>query len=352
MPQPASFFDGENASEHFVMVEAADGQLFFDANGVHEEVAAGQLVRLYSIPGQVRVGRVDRDGWRLVFAEVSDPEIAVLLPSRTGSLTPAISRKAGAIGFAASAVVLGLIASLFVAPHLAAQQMPLALERRIGDSVKFAAYVPRCENPKAISALEKLIDRLDPKARADGFTIEILNVSAVNAAALPGGRMVVLNGLIEEAGTADVVAGVLAHEIAHVRRRHVASAAIRQLGVASVVSLMGGGDLSASAGALLALKFGREAEDEADADAIAMLQRAGINPKPTARMFERMGGAGQGAIEWLASHPSNQGRADAFDDSHRVGMRYRPALTVEQEDALFEACRLPYLHYGDRTPAA
>jgi len=350
MSQPASFFDGETASEHRVLVEAAGESLSFDINGVHEEVAASQLVRLYSVPGQLRLGRRDRDGWRLVFHEAPGPDIAALLPSRTGSVTPSVSRKAAAISFLASAVVLGMVASLFVAPHLAARQMPLALERRIGDSVKFAAYVPRCENPEAVSALEKIVDRLDPEARADGFTVEILDVPAVNAAALPGGRIVVLEGLIAEAGTADVVAGVLAHEIAHVRRRHVASAAIRQLGVASVVSLIGGGDLSAGAGGLLALKFGRDAEEEADADAVAMLVRAGINPKPTAQMFERMGEAGQGAFAWLSSHPSNTGRAKAFAASHRPAATYRPTLTAEEEDALFEACSWSYLRYGEQGP--
>lgn len=350
MPQPASFFDGETASEHPVLVEAGREGLFFDVDGVGEEVAASQLVRLYSVPGQVRLGRRDLDGWRLVFHGAPEPEVAALLPSRIGSVTPPVSRKAAAISFVASAIVLGLIASLFVAPHLAARQMPLAVERRIGDSVKFAAYVPRCENPEAISALEKIVDRLDPEARSDGFTIEILDVSAVNAAALPGGRIVVLNGLIDEAGTGDVVAGVLAHEIAHVRRRHVASAAIRQLGVASVVSLMGGGDLSASAGGLLALKFGRDAEEEADADAIAMLERAGINPKPTAHMFDRMGEAGQGAFAWRSSHPANEGRAKAFAASHRPAATYRPTLTAEEEDALFEACSWQYLRFGEQAP--
>ena len=348
MGQPAILFDGESASEHPVTLEADDGALVVQlSDGEQQRIAPGDIVKLYSPPGQLRLGRKDRSGWRLVIAGEADSAIVALLPGRVGSLTPPVSRRAAALGFAASAAVVGFIATLFIAPHIAAQQMPLSLERRIGDSVKIADYVPRCENPDAIAALEKLVDRLDPEAKADGFTVEVLDVGLVNAAALPGGRIVILNGLIDEAGTADVVAGVLAHEIAHVRRRHVASAAVRQLGVASLVSLLGGGDLNATAGGLLALKFGRDAEEEADADAIAMLQRAGINPKPTASMFERMDQAqGHQAYVWLASHPSSDGRARAFADSYRPQAKYRPASTAEDEDALFDACRWPYMRYG------
>jgi predicted Zn-dependent protease len=346
MAQQAYLFDGETAIEWQVTVSPShDAILIKRVDGTTDSVPLSRLVRVYSAPGRTRLGRRDLAGWRLLFHDAVDPEIAALLPTRRSSLTPPISRKAAAIGALAAATVVGLTASVFVAPHLAASQMPLALERKIGDSVKFAEYVPRCENPQALAALNKIVDRLDPEARPDGFTIEILDVGTVNAAALPGGRIVVLNGLIDAAETGDVLAGVIAHEIAHVRRRHVASAAVRQLGVASVVSVIGGGDLSAGAAGLLALKFDRDAESEADADAIAMLERAGINPGPTAYMFERMAKAEHGTTEWLASHPASGDRAKAFAASRQDGLAYRPALTAGEEDALFESCRWPYLKY-------
>jgi len=349
MAAAASFFDGDTATEHRVLVEVDAEQLFFDLGSDRQSILLGQLVRLYSVSDRLLLGRGDRDGWRLIFDHVPDPAIAALLPSRVRTLTPPVSRKAAAIGFVASSLVIGLIASLFFAPHLAARQMPLSLERRIGDSVKFAPYVARCDNPEALASLEEVVDRLDPEARADGFTIELLGVDAVNAAALPGGRIVVLNGLIDEAGTADAIAGVLAHEIAHVRRHHVASQAIRQLGLASLVSVMGGGNLSATAGGLLALKFGREAEAEADADAIAMLERAKINPRPTAFLFDKMHRAEGNSPEWLASHPASDERAKAFSASYRKDFRYLPALSGREEDALFDACRWPYLRYGEQS---
>jgi Zn-dependent protease with chaperone function len=351
MAQEASLHDGDTAAEYRVTVEPTDcGLAIGMPDGHAETIQTSQLVRLYTAAGQFRFGRKDRQGWRLLLEGELEPAVAARLPLRTGSLAPRVSSKAAGIGFAGSALVVGMIACLFIAPHLAAQQMPMAIERQIGDSVKFSNYVPRCDNRQAIAAVEKVLDRLDPSARADGFTVELLGVSAVNAAALPGGRIVVLNGLIEEAGNADAVAGVLAHEIAHVRRHHVAAQAIRQLGVASLVSVMGGGDLSATAGGLLALKFGRDAETEADADAVAMLERAGINPRPTAFLFERMHKAEGNSIEWLASHPASDSRSKIFAESYRANGRYRPALEASDEDVLFEACDWPYLRYGEPTP--
>ena len=347
MAQQATLFDGATAVEWPVLVSASADELIVEqANGAREAVAASHLVRVHSVGGQTRLGRRDRAGWRLLIEGAVEPEVAAMLPSKTGSLAPPINRKAAVIGAIAASAVVGVIASLFVAPQLAAGQMPLALERKIGDSVKFAQHVPRCEHPEALSALNKIVDRIDPKARADGFTVEILEAGTVNAAALPGGRIIVLNGLIDAAGTSDVLAGVLAHEIAHVRRRHVAAAAVRQLGISSLISVMGGSDLSAGAAGLLSLKFGRDAENEADADAIAMLERAGINPRPTAYMFERMSEAEQGTSEWLASHPASSDRAKIFAAAHRKGATYRPALNADEENALFEACTWPHVRYG------
>lgn len=353
MAQRATLYDGQNAVEHLVAVEAAgEGLALSIGEATIETVPASQLVRLYSVRDRLRLGRRDRRGWRLLIDAPADPAIAALIPRETGSLAPRINRKAAAIGIAASSLVVGLIASVFIAPQLAARQMPMALERRLGDAVKLPDFVARCENPDAVAALGKMVDRLDPEARSDGFVVEIVDLPAVNAVALPGGRILVFSGLIEAAGTADAVAGVVAHEIAHVRERHVASAAIRQLGITSVVAVMGGGDLSTSAGGLLALKFSRGAEAEADDEALAILRRAKINPRPTASMLERMQGMESQEFGWLASHPATAGRAKLFADSHSVSSRYRPVLDGNEEEALFDACSWQYRRYGGQSPAS
>lgn len=339
----AIWFDGENAVEHRAPLTLDGDSLLLGG----ERIPLADLQRVYANAGEHRFARRSVEGWRMIVEGALAPDLAAALPAATVVPTPPVSRKAAAIGGAACALVLGAIGSLFLAPHLLARQLPLPVERKIGQAVEIPATVPRCDNPAAIAALDKLVDKLDPDARADGYSVEILAFSDVNAAALPGGRIVLLQGLLDAAGRGEAVAGVLAHEMAHVRRRHVAAAAVRNLGLRGLVAVLGGSRLSEGAGGLLSLKFTRDAEAEADADAVAMLERAGINPRPTAEMFDYLEEMEGEPYVWLASHPASGGRAKAFRSSFRLDGKYRPALSVEEEDALFGACRWPFIQYRD-----
>lgn len=345
MAQQASRFDGESAIEQFVTVEAHGNELLIrNGDGAIETVPVSRLVRLYSVSDAVKLGHADRNGWRLILPKPVDSEVSAFLPAKVRALRPAINVRAAGLGAAGSLLVIALIASLFLAPQLVAGQMPLALERKLGSAVKIPQHIGRCENPVALEVLNKLVDQLDPKARPDGFTVEVLNLDAVNAAALPGGRIVILNGLFNN-WSSEAVSGVLAHEIAHVRRRHVASAAVRQMGTASVIAVLGGSNVSTGATGLLALKFGRDAEVQADLDAVAMLRRAQIDPRPTAEMFEWMQEIERSEASWFSSHPATAERAKLFAASHDRNASYR-RISEQEEDALAKACAWPNLRFG------
>ena len=115
-------------------------------------------------------------------------------------------------------------------------------------------------------------------------------------------------------------------------------ALIRELGIGALIRLFAGG-IGANAEQLVSLSYTREAEMEADADAIAMLRRAGISPKPTAELFDRLaeneGGFG---AEFLSSHPLTAGRAKRFAAAFDKNAQYRASLDQEQWDALFNVC--------------
>ncbi len=77
---------------------------------------------------------------------------------------------------------------------------------------------------------------------------------------------------------------------------------------------------------------------------------AHINPKPTAEMFDSLEDLEGQQYVWLSSHPASGGRAKAFRASYRPDATYRPALSVEDEDALFGACNWRFVRYhGDDT---
>ncbi len=338
MEQRGLWYDGQVALERPVRVDQDPRDLILtDEAGSEHRVAKSELVRLGTSSGKVKFGHKSSEGWRLVLAKPVDPAILDGLP-RGGSLMPAMGRKKFAALAGLSFVATALAGLVIFAPQAVAEHMPMTWERKLGAAFDIPIEAARCRDPAAQAALNRVVDRLDPKARGDGFSIELINIDEANAAALPGGRMVVLDGLFEDINNPDALAGIVAHEISHVRRRHVAAAMVRELGLGTVITLMGGGAVASNAGGLLSLKFSRTAEAEADADAIAMLRRAGIDPRPTAEAFEEFRKAEGGFPEWLGSHPASGGRAKRFAASFDEGMAYRPVLDPAQSKALTSAC--------------
>ncbi len=139
--------------------------------------------------------------------------------------------------------------------------------------------------------------------------------ASVNAFALPGGVVVVHDGLISATATAEELAGVLAHEIQHVELRHGLHAVVRQAGLAVAIALVTGdatGTLAGEIGRqLVGLKFSRDAEREADATGLRRLLAAGIDPQGMIRFFDTLGGGGA-PVEFLSTHPGSEGRARAL----------------------------------------
>ena len=157
------------------------------------------------------------------------------------------------------------------------------------------------------------------------FTIKVIDSDEVNAFALPGGFFYVNKGLILAADNEAEVAGVMAHEIAHVNARHVmeniAKANLWQ-GAAMVGSIFLGGipglvyQNTAGLGlAALFSKFTRDAEREADTLGVQYLYAAGYDPSAMGTMFEKLAAKNKKKPGFLAktfsSHPQSVDRLEA-----------------------------------------
>ncbi len=339
MEQSGLWFDGQVALERTVAVRQSSSWLILiDEGGVEHPIESSELVRLAAPIGKVKLGHRHIDGWRLLITEPVDPALEAALPKHFGSLAPSVSRRTMGLLIGISTLASALAAIVIFSPQTVADHMPMHWERRLGAAYDVPIDAMRCNDSAADAALRAILDRLDPQAQSDGFVIELLDVSEANAAALPGGRIVLFNGLFADVENPDALAGIVAHEIAHVRRRHVAAGMIRELGLSTVITLLGGGALATNAGGLASLKFTRAAEAEADGDAIAMLQSANIDPRPTAAAFEKFQKRQGNWPEWLASHPSSKGRAQQFAAAFRLDGKYRPTLNDAQARALMTAC--------------
>ena len=104
--------------------------------------------------------------------------------------------------------------------------------------------------------------------------------------------MVFAAGLIEKAGSADEVAGVMAHELGHIAYSHPEAAIVRVFGLQMLLSLFttgqGAETITSMAGVLAVLRYNRAAESEADAFAVKSLKAANVDPRGLQTFFARM----------------------------------------------------------------
>jgi predicted Zn-dependent protease len=130
------------------------------------------------------------------------------------------------------------------------------------------------------------------------FTIKVIDSDEVNAFALPGGFFYVNKGLVLAADNEAELAGVMAHEIAHVAARHALEnskkAELTQYAIMIPAIIFGGGlgQLIYQGGGFAALlgfmKFSRGAEEEADKLGVQYMYAAGYDPTAMATMFEKL----------------------------------------------------------------
>jgi beta-barrel assembly-enhancing protease len=336
----AWLYDGHSGVRHAVDAALRDDDVALAHEGEPlETVPIAALTVLDRSAAGLTLGRTGAPGWRLKLPQ-PPPEIAARFPARAsyGGWIDRIGLwRATALFGAISAVVIGIG---YVAPSLLAPIVPASVEKAYGDALVGDFGGKYCESPMGSAALARLARRLDPKAGE--LNIRVVDLPIVNAAALPAGNIVLFDKLFETVESPDELAGILAHEIAHVRRRHVTAAMIREFGVGIVAAALGG-TTGGQVDGFVALSFTRRAEREADAEAIAMLKRAGISPAPTAKFFARLGKAEKEldrfgpALAYMSSHPLSAEREKAFGAAAK-GRRYTPALTPREWTELRAIC--------------
>jgi len=337
----AKLYDGVTAHPHDVRVAFGHQCLTLEQDGGwSDSVEAAQLKRIEVSRASIRLGRSDTPGWRLLLPGEAAEDVRTLLgrEERYGrwidrvGLIPAL-----AVGAAvtASVVAFGYVAPAWIAPHV-----PMSWERNVGGAIVADFGELRCRDGKGQQALEALVERVSPGATKgpNGIKVAALDVPMFNAAALPGGYIVVFKPAITETDP-EALAGVLAHEIAHVRRRHVTEALLRELGIGALIRLFSG-TIGANAEQIVALSYTRSNEAQADSDAVRSLQQANIDPRPTAALFQRLAKeAPEFSAQFLQSHPASGQRAQKFAASFDRREQYQPALSRDDADALFDICR-------------
>jgi len=241
---------------------------------------------------------------------------------------------------------------LFGVPLAADRLAPLVpkpIERRIGDAsevqVKTIFGRSTCSDPAGQAAFSKLVNRLRDAAGLDddSMTAGVLPTSVPNAFALPGGKVFVLKGLLDKADNPDELAGILAHELGHLKHHDNMRGLIYNGGTSFLIGLLFG-DVTGSSAVIFASRsvveasYSREAETNADTFAIDIMHALGRSPKPAAElMFRITGKEGGGLTSILASHPLTEDRLARMTKEDRPASG-PPLLTDAEWQALKEIC--------------
>lgn len=254
-------------------------------------------------------------------------------------LTKKTSIRALIITFSGSLLLASIVSNLAFAeinlPNIgdpADQILSPAEEKKIGQS--FMEYARRelnlLDDPEINSYINTVGYRLLASNNLGNeffYFFSVIN-NSINAFAVPGGYIALNTGLILSAQNESQMAGVLAHEIAHITQRHIARRIQNEnkqslpLMAAILLAIMGGlgnGDAanaaistSIAASAQSNINFTRKNEYEADRIGITLLVNAGYSPKGMSDFFSillsRSNLSSSNNIEMLQTHPLGQNR--------------------------------------------
>lgn len=261
----------------------------------------------------------------------SSGELRTQLESKLGHQKK--ERRNGKVLFVSLAIVLvlllvGLYSGIKVGAKAAVRSLPYAIDEQIGELAieQMEEGFPESENQKVINAIEAIVKRLEsssslPEAK---FTVRVVNGPIMNAYALPGGYITVYTGMIDESESPEEIAGVIAHEMAHVTLRHGIERIAGQVGIVVAAQLIFG-----DANGLLALgaelgayatqnSYSRSQETEADLEGARMLYEAGLDPLSVVPLFEDLKVENDGIPAWMGTHPDMQGRIDRLKEYART----------------------------------
>lgn len=239
-------------------------------------------------------------------------------------------RQTSAANLRRSVILVAVFAVVFTILYLsggfavrfAVSRVSLAWEAELGeaalkeieDEVKFS------ENPGISDALESMLTLIttNQPGLKYPYKVHVALSSEPNAFALPGGTIIVTSGLFSLTKDPGEIAGVLAHEVAHVRHRHGLETLITSVGPLYVLKLLGGDRngfvtvLSRGSHLLVSQHYSRQHEHEADETGFRMLVRAQINP--------------QGMISLLRKLREHANAGDPDSDSARIFSSHPPTL--------------------------
>jgi predicted Zn-dependent protease len=175
-----------------------------------------------------------------------------------------------------------------------------------------------------------VVTSLEPPDSEMNWEMAILETNELNAFVMPGGKIVIFEGIMRAARDQHQLAAVIGHEIAHVTAGHTKSKLLQgggkgmEIGIQVAAVLLGGGHYGAqytaqemlNQGAMygLLLPYKRGQETEADVIGLEFMAKAGFDPRAAVPLWQNMKeeAGGEGPAEFQSTHPSSENRIESL----------------------------------------
>ncbi len=242
-----------------------------------------------------------------------------------------------AYSFVGSVIAIWIIYKLLLPPftELTARVIPVSWEEKLGERYKniYVAPLTKCEDKEKLEPIEQIMARLTGSIRDSQYTyhITVIKNDSINAFALPGGSIVVFEGLIKATKRPEELAGVLAHEIQHIEQRHSTKIILRETSIGFLVSAVTGTsegfDIAFKAARTIGgLGYRRQEEESADVEGLKLMVNARIDPYGMIDFFKLIRdkyGKFPKLFEYFSTHPNTNNRIETLDNLIK-GYSYKP----------------------------
>ena len=192
------------------------------------------------------------------------------------------------------------------------------LDQKLGDVFweSYSADMVEVKDDKVILPIIKMVDQLcsENGIKSSSIKVHVVNNKEINAFAMPGRHLVVHTGLIQFADHEDEIAGVIAHEIAHIESGHVVKKLGKEIGLSILMNLtlgdIGGEVVRNALSTITSTAYDRSLEKEADLKAVDYMIAAKMNPTYLASFLEKLDKQSQTpeVLQWVSTHPDSKER--------------------------------------------
>ncbi|AMN42560.1 M48 family metallopeptidase [Rhodoplanes sp. Z2-YC6860] len=328
----AIYFDGKTNRKRPVTLRMAGGIEIVEQDRILDIWPFGEVRRADGPPNVMRLACIT--ALPLARLEISDEA------TRAAILTHCVAIDATAPGrsntlrivfwsLAAFCSIVGLaMYGIPLAAERLAPLVPYSLEKRIGDAadgqIRAALGGQICTNAEGQAAFAAMVEKIKAAGELDmPLDAHVLSSDTANAMALPGGRVYLLDGLLQKANSPDEIAAVIAHELGHVKHRDNVRRLIQTGGTSFLFGLLfgdvtGAGVVIMVSRELIDASHSREAERGADDFAIDVMHKLGRSPQPMGEFLLRITGEQRNsAIAMFASHPLSEDRLETMKKANR-----------------------------------